>query len=103
MRKGGSDVPEVTLVLAPRIGRRSTPSTASSASSPCRQARKCGRTEGGRTLNELTLEGFTLAYERLDDDMVIVTTAPGGVADFLGDGLKLVDSDRSRLRRSASI
>ena len=43
VRKGGAEVPEVTLVLAPPDRtRRSTPSTASSASSPCRRARRCG-------------------------------------------------------------
>jgi hypothetical protein len=98
VRKGGAEVPEVTLVLAPpdpdealdtvdRVVRKLAQQTGEEVRT---------RTEGGRTLNELTVEGFTLAYGRLDDDMVIVTTAPAGVADFLGDGPKLVDSDAFR-------
>jgi hypothetical protein len=95
VRKGGSEVPEVTLVLAP-------PDTDKAFDTVDRVVRKLARqsgeevrtrTESGRAISELTVEGFTLAYEKLDDGMVIVTTGPGGIADFLGDGPKLVDSD----------
>ena len=94
VRKGGSEVPEVTLVLAPPDADEAFDTVDGVVRKLALQAGEevRTRTEGGRTLNEVTLEGFTLAYERLDDDMVIVTTAPGAVADFLGDGPKLVDS-----------
>ena len=95
VRKGGAEVPEVTLVLAP-------PNADEAFDTVDRVVRKLAlqsgekvriRTERGRTINELTLEGFTLAYAKLDDGMVIVTTGPGGITDFLGDDPKLVDSD----------
>ena len=44
----------------------------------------------GQVRNELTIEGVSLTYARVDDS-VMVTTGATGIADFLGDGPKLVD------------
>ena len=96
VREGGEDLPEVTLVLAPpdpaktfdtvdRIVRR----FAEQLGEPVRT-----RVDGGRTVHELRLDADTLTYARLDDpDSVIVTTGPSGIADFLGEGSKLVDAE----------
>ena len=94
VRDSGTDVPEVTLVLAPP----DVDETFATVDTTVRRlAEQAGgqvrtRTDGGRTLNELRVEGLTVAYARLDD-AVVVTTAPGGIADFVGDGAKLVDAD----------
>lgn len=93
VREGG-DLPEVTLVLAP-------PDTSKAFDTVDRVARRLAeqggaevrtRTDGGLTLFEVTAEGVTVTYARLDDS-VIATTGPSGIADFLGDGPKLVDDD----------
>ena len=92
VREGGEDLPEVTVVLAP-------PDPAKTFDNVDRIARKLAvqsdaevrtRTEGGLTLHELTIEGVSLTYARVDDS-VMVTTGATGIADFLGDGPKLVD------------
>jgi hypothetical protein len=92
VREGGGDVPEVTLALAP-------PDTAKAFETVDRVARRLAqqggtevrmRSDGGLTLYEVSAEGMTVAYARADD-AVIVTTGPSGIADFLGDGPKLVD------------
>jgi hypothetical protein len=45
-------------------------------------------------VHELRLDADTLTYARLDEpDSVIITTGPSGIADFLGDGSKLVDAE----------
>ena len=94
VREGGEDLPEVTLVLAP-------PDPAKTFDTVDRVARTLAkeagvevrtRTDGGLTLHELTAEGISLTYARVDDS-VMVTTGPTGIADFLGDGPKLVDDD----------
>jgi hypothetical protein len=94
VREGGEDVPEVTVVLAP-------PDPAKTFDNVDRIARKLAaqadaevrtRTDGGLTLHELTIEGVSLTYARVDDS-VMVTTGATGIADFLGDGPKLVDDD----------
>jgi len=98
VRKGGSEAPEVTLVLAPPDADKAFDTVDHVVRKLALQSGEevRTRTESGRTINELTVEGFTLAYEKLDDGKVIVTTGPGGIADFLGDGPKLVDSDAFR-------
>ena len=96
--RAGRRLPEVTLVLAP-------PDADEAFDTVDRVVRKLAlqsgeevrtRTESGSAINELTVEGFTVAYAKLDDGMVIVTTGPGGIADFLGDGPMLVDDRRLR-------
>ncbi len=94
VREGGEEIPEVTLVLAP-------PDASKTFDTVDRVARKLAgqagaevrtRTDGGLTLHELTVEGVSLTYARVDDS-VMVTTGPTGIADFLGDGPKLIDDD----------
>jgi hypothetical protein len=94
VREGGEDLPEVTVVLAP-------PDPAKTFDTVDRVARRLAqqsdaevrtRTDGALTLHELTAEGVTVTYARLED-AVIMTTGPSGIADFLGDGPKLVDDD----------
>jgi hypothetical protein len=95
VREGGEDLPEVTLVLAP-------PDTAKAFDTVDRVVRKLAeqagaqvrtRTDAGLTVHELRTEGVSLTYARLNDDAVILTTGPKGIADFLGDGPRLADAD----------
>jgi hypothetical protein len=92
VREGGEDLPEVTVVLAPPDTSKAFQTVDKVARSLAEQggAEVRARTEGALTLYELTVEGMTVTYARLDDS-VIVTTGPSGIADFLGDGPKLVD------------
>ena len=92
VREGSGDTPEVTLVLAP-------PDTSKAFDTVDTMARRLAgtsgtevrtRTDGGRTLYEVAADGLTVTYARIDD-VVIVTTARSGIADFLEDGPKLVD------------
>jgi hypothetical protein len=82
----------VTVVLAPPDTSKAFQTVDKVARSLAEQggAEVRARTEGALTLYELTVEGMTVTYARLDDS-VIVTTGPSGIADFLGDGPKLVD------------
>ena len=92
VREGGEDLPEVTVVLAPPDTSKAFETVDKVARSLAEQggAGVQTRAEGALTLYELTAEGMTVTYARLDDS-VIVTTGPSGIADFLGDGPKLVD------------
>jgi hypothetical protein len=92
VREGGGDVPEVTLVLAPPDVSKVFDTVDRLAHTLAEQAgaEVRIRTDGALTLHELTAEGVTVTYARVDDS-VIVTTNPSGIADFLGDGPKLAD------------
>jgi len=87
-------MPEVTLVLAP-------PDADEAFDTVDRAARRLAersvgrvetRTAGGTTAYALQIEGVTVTYARVDD-AVVVSTGPAGIADFVGDGPKLEDSD----------
>ena len=94
VRKGGEELPEVTLVLAPPDSAKAFDTVDRVARTLAREAgvEVRTRTDGGLTLHELTAEGVSIAYARVDDS-VMVTTGPTGIADFLGDGPKLVDDE----------
>jgi hypothetical protein len=84
----------VTLVLAPPDSAKAFDTVDRVARTLAREAgvEVRTRTDGGLTLHELTAEGVSIAYARVDDS-VMVTTGPTGIADFLGHGPKLVDDE----------
>ena len=94
VREGGEDLPEVTVVLAPPDPAKTFDTVDRVARTLAREtgAEVRTRTDGGLTLHELTVEGISMTYARVDDS-VMVTTGPTGIADFHGDGPKLVDDD----------
>ena len=94
VREGGEDLPEVTVVLAPPDPAKTFDTVDRVARTLAKETGAEVRTrhDGGLTLYELTAEGISLTYARVDDS-VMVTTGPKGIADFLGDGPKLVDDD----------
>lgn len=93
VREGSGDVPEVTLVLAP-------PDTSKAFDTVDKVARRLAeqaatevrtRSDAGRTVYEVAAEGLTVTYARVDDAVFVTTGGASGIADFLGDGEKLVD------------
>jgi hypothetical protein len=90
----GEPTPELTLVLAPpdvdeafatvdglvrRLAEQRNATVSSSES-------------GGLQVFGIAVDGAEISYARLDD-AVIVTTGATGIADFRGDGPKLVDTE----------
>jgi hypothetical protein len=94
-RPSGTQIPEVTLVLRPpdasktwntieRLGRQLADEAGTTVAV---------RTEDGIDVRRIVTDQATVAYARLDDDTMIVTTGDAGIRSFLADDPKLVDSD----------
>ena len=94
----GAKVPEVTLVLAPPDPGKTWDTLNDLARELAEQADAsvAVRTEDGREVRSVALGDVTVAFARLDGKTLIVTTGPGGIRAFAGDGAKLVDSDAFR-------
>jgi hypothetical protein len=93
--RGGENIPEVTLVLAPpepddawetlnRLARTLSEQTDTPITTS---------TEDGIEVRRIAADEATLSFARLDDDTLIATTGVDAIRRFLGDGDKLVDTD----------
>jgi YD repeat-containing protein len=94
----GDPAPEVTLVLAPPDADAvwATVDTLAHTLADRFGTTVKTVTEGGREVHVVDADGQTMRYTRLDGGTVIVTTASNGIADYTGDGAKLVSSDQFR-------
>jgi hypothetical protein len=94
VRGSGEAMPEVTIVLAPPDPDDAFDTVDHAARRLAEQSgtRVETRTVGGVTTYALQVEGVTVSYARVDDS-VAVTTGAAGIADLVGGGPKLEDSE----------
>lgn len=91
----GDKLPEVTAVLSPRDAGKTFETIDALFHKLAEQAdgTVTSATEDGIAVSQLTIQGTTISYGKLDDNTIIVALGAGAITAFRGDGDKLVESD----------
>lgn len=97
----GADLPEVTIALAPPDAGEAfeTVDTLMRKAAEQLDATVATATEGSLDVSRLVVQGVEVAYAKIDDDTVLISTGRTAFADFLAEGEKLGAS--AAFRRAA--